>query len=79
VNTPAGRVIAAARQTAGVSQAELARRLGVPAQSVSRLEHDVHSPSVRTLEKVAEALGMELRVRFVRQRRNGQAPGRRGG
>lgn len=52
-----------------MSQAELARRMGVPAQSVSRLEHDVHSPSVRTLEKIADALGLELRVRFVKNNR----------
>src|SRR5918999_3002059 len=49
-----------ARRRAGLSQRELARRSGIPQPSISRIERDVVSPTVDTLERLLRACGMEL-------------------
>lgn len=58
-----------ARAEAGLTQAEVAERMGTHAPAVARLENALvtgkHSPSVATLQKYAAALGKRLEVRFV--------------
>lgn len=49
-----------ARQDAGLSQAELAKRLGVSQQAVAKVEHPDANPTADTLLRVAAALGMSL-------------------
>ncbi len=53
-----------ARQEAGLSQAQLAERMGTQAPAVARLERSLatgkHSPSVATLRKYAQACGKRL-------------------
>lgn len=52
-----------ARKRAGLSQAQLAERMGVSQQQVQRLEDpDRSNPTVATLRAVAAALGVELRI-----------------
>jgi len=53
------------REKRGLSQRELAERLGTTQSAVARLEAGNVSPSLPTLDKVAEALGVELIVSFV--------------
>lgn len=54
-----------ARKRAGISQAELAKRMGVSQQQVQRLEDPEKSnPTVATLRGVAGALGCRLRLRL---------------
>ena len=48
------------RLQAGLTQAQLAKRSGLPQSHVSRLEGGKHSPSRVTLEKLAAALGRPL-------------------
>jgi transcriptional regulator with XRE-family HTH domain len=59
-----------ARQKAGLSQAEVAERMGTKAPAVTRLESSLsngkHSPSLATLQKYAKAVGCQLQVKFVR-------------
>ena len=58
-----------ARKAAGLSQAEVARRLGTQAPAVARLESSVasgqHSPSLSTLRKYAAALGKKVELHLV--------------
>jgi len=53
-----------ARQEAGLTQAQVAERMGTQAPAIARLERALatgrHSPSVATLRKYAEACGREL-------------------
>jgi DNA-binding XRE family transcriptional regulator len=49
------------RETAGLSQAELAVKAGLTQSHISRLENAEHSPTHLTLEKIAKALGVEAR------------------
>ncbi len=51
-----------ARARAGLTQAELAERMGTSQSAVARLESGKARPSVGTLEKLAEATGSKLRI-----------------
>ena len=51
-----------ARARAGLTQAELAERMGTSQSAVARLESGRGHPSVATLEKLAEATGSKLRI-----------------
>jgi HTH-type transcriptional regulator/antitoxin HipB len=51
-----------ARQEAGLTQAELAERAGVSQPMVAKLERPDYNPTLDTLEKVAQALGVKLRI-----------------
>jgi len=56
------------RRKANVSLAELSRRTGMTKTNLSRLENNGDNAKVHTLERYAEALGVEL-VIDVKQRR----------
>src|SRR5205085_6649800 len=57
-----------ARQRAGLTQAEVAARMGTKTPAVARLEAGGgsrrHSPSVSTLRKYARAVGCRLEIRL---------------
>jgi DNA-binding XRE family transcriptional regulator len=57
-------LLRSARQAAGLSQAEVARRMGVKAASLARIESSIasrkHSPTLSTLRSYAEACGRRL-------------------
>lgn len=58
-----------ARTEAGLTQAELATRIGTTQSAVARLESSMgkHSPSIGTLRRYALALGYRLQVRLVKK------------
>jgi len=51
-----------ARLRAGLTQAELAERAGVPQSTVGRIESGARVPSVSLIERLIAAAGFELRV-----------------
>ncbi|MGH7139394.1 MAG: helix-turn-helix domain-containing protein [Pirellulales bacterium] len=51
-----GRDMIRARRALGWSQAELARRAGVPAETLNRIERATRSPSLATFDKLHRAL-----------------------
>ena len=53
------------RMQHGMTQAQLAALLGMPAPVVSRLERGDHVPSIDTLLRVARGLGKRLDISFV--------------
>jgi len=57
--------IHALREKRGLSQRKLAERLATTQSALARLEAGNVSPSLPTLDKVADALGVELVVSFV--------------
>jgi DNA-binding XRE family transcriptional regulator len=63
------RVILSARREAGLTQAQIAERMGTTASAVSRLEASLssekHSPSFATLRKYAAACGKNLVISFA--------------
>jgi transcriptional regulator with XRE-family HTH domain len=56
------RVLREARLRMGLSQADLARRLGIPAPAISRIENRRVTPRVDTLDHLLEACGAGLAV-----------------
>jgi ribosome-binding protein aMBF1 (putative translation factor) len=60
-----GLALAEARKKKGLSQREMARRLGTSAPQISRTERRPEHSTVQTLEKYAHAVGMELDFRLV--------------
>ena len=55
-------MVIGARAHADISQAELAERMGTSQSAIARLESGRFKPSTRTLEKLAAATGMKLRI-----------------
>ncbi len=60
-----------ARKKAGLTQAEIAKRMGTKPPAVTRLESTLtsgkHSPSIATLKKYAKAVGCRLEIRLVNE------------
>ena len=58
-----------ARTSAGLTQAEVASRMGTKTPAIARLEsgggNKKHSPSISTLRKYATAVGCNLEIRLV--------------
>lgn len=54
-----------ARHEAGLTQAQLAERMGRRQSLVSAIESGRRSPRIQTLADAARALGCQLRVEFV--------------
>jgi ribosome-binding protein aMBF1 (putative translation factor) len=53
-----------ARAQAGLTQEELAQRMGTTQSAIARMEGGKGRPSTSTLAKVAKATGTKLRVSF---------------
>jgi transcriptional regulator with XRE-family HTH domain len=58
------RAVIAARNRAGLTQIELARKMGTTQPAVARMEGGRVQPSLRTLQRLAEATGSKLTIRF---------------
>lgn len=60
-----GAVVRLARERFGLTQEELALRMGSRQSEISRLENNHVPPSGRTLARIAKAFGCTLSIRFV--------------
>jgi len=60
-----------ARKAAGLSQAEVAQRMGTKAPAIARMESSggkgKPSPSLKTLRRYAKAIGCKLEIHLVKQ------------
>ena len=56
--------VAKARGRAGLSQAELARRMNTTQSTIARLESGRGKPSTRTLDRFAKATGHRVKISF---------------
>jgi transcriptional regulator with XRE-family HTH domain len=61
-----GALLRRARVGAGISQAELARRIGTTQPVVSRWERNIDSPRVESLARALQACGIEADLVFRR-------------
>jgi transcriptional regulator with XRE-family HTH domain len=55
-------LVAIARQRAGISQRELALRIGVPTSTIARWESAEHTPSLEKLRAVASACDLDVTI-----------------
>src|SRR5258708_4785391 len=66
INAAVAQLIYAARNKAGLSQAELAERIGTKQSVISRLEDaDYEGHSLSVLQRIAAALGQCVEIRFL--------------
>ena len=56
-----------ARKRAGLTQEQVAEKMGTKATAITRLEsaNSNHSPSVHTLQKFAKAVGCQLKIELI--------------
>ena len=54
-----------ARKSAGITQKELSQKSGIAQGDISKLENGNANPSIKTLQRLATALGKTLKIEFV--------------
>lgn len=59
------RVIVNARTSQNLTQNELAKRTGINQADISKLENGTRNPSVNLLKRLAEGMGMSLKIEFI--------------
>lgn len=59
------RAIVEARTSQNMTQKELAEKIGMNQADISKLENGTRNPSVNLLKKLAEGMGMKLKIEFV--------------
>lgn len=60
-----GVMLRQARESVGLTQEELARRLKIKKSAISRIENHAEDIKLSTLERVATALGKRLQISIV--------------
>lgn len=58
------RAILDARRTKGITQAKIAKKMGTTQSVIARLESGNANPSLRFLQRLADALGARLEIKF---------------
>lgn len=56
-----------ARISENLTQKELSERTGITQADISRIENGTRNPSLAMLKRLAEGLGMQLKLEFVRK------------
>lgn len=59
-----GNMLRKARESEGISQEELALRLKTKRTAISRIENHADDIKLSTLERIAKALGKEIKVKI---------------
>lgn len=55
-----------ARKDSGMTQKELSEKTGINQADISKLENGTANPSLKTLRRLADGMGMVLKLEFVR-------------
>ena len=59
------RAIIEGREANGLTQKQLSEITGITQADISRLENGTGNPSIRTLKRLANGLGMQLKLEFT--------------
>ena len=59
------RAIVDTRTAQNLTQKELSKRTGINQADISKLENGTRNPTVSLLKRLAEGMGMELRIQFI--------------
>ena len=54
-----------ARKESGLTQKQLSERTGIAQADISKLERGNANPSLRTLQRLAAGMGMNVKIEFV--------------
>jgi len=55
-----------AREQAGMTQKQLSNIVGIYQADISKIERGLANPSISTLQRLADGLGVRLQIEFVR-------------
>ena len=61
------RVMVDARNSVNMTQKELSERTGISQADISKIENGTRNPSLNLLKRLAEGMGMTLKIEFVPQ------------
>ena len=64
-----GVILRRARETAGLTQEEVARRLQTKKSAISRIENHADDVRLSTLRRYADAVGADLQIRLASSQR----------
>lgn len=59
------RAIVDARNSRNMTQKELAEKTGINQADISKLENGTRNPTINLLKRLADGLGMKLKIEFV--------------
>ncbi|HEV2161416.1 MAG TPA: helix-turn-helix transcriptional regulator [Stellaceae bacterium] len=59
------RALLRARSKAGLTQVQLAKRMGTTQSVVARIESGRNPPNLRTLDKYARAVGRRIEIKLI--------------
>jgi predicted transcriptional regulator len=59
------RAIVDARTSQNLTQKELDRRSGINQADISKIENETRNPSLKLLKRLADGMGMVLKIKFV--------------
>ncbi len=59
------KAIVEARISQNITQNELAKRTGINQADISKIENGTRNPSVNLLKRLADGMGMALKIEFV--------------
>lgn len=60
-----GSEVSRARAYSKITQKQLSEKTGIYQADISKIERGIGNPSIATLKRIAEGLGMELNIEFV--------------
>ena len=63
-NQPIGKIIQERRVYLNLTQKDVAEMAGITFKSISEIELGIRNPSINTLNKVLDVLGLELSVQI---------------
>lgn len=59
-----------ARTSQGLTQKQLSERTGIHQADISKLENGTRNPTLSLLKRLADGMGMSLRIEFVPKEKN---------
>lgn len=59
------RAIIEARTSQNLTQKELSERTGINQADISKLENGTRNPSINLLKRLADGMGMSLKIEFI--------------
>ena len=59
------RAMVDARNSINMTQKELSERTGISQADISKIENGTRNPSLKLLKRLAEGMGMTLKIEFV--------------
>ena len=61
------RAIVSARTSQNLTQKQISEKTGIDQSDISKLENGTRNPSINLLKRLADGLGMDLKIEFVKK------------